>query len=173
MVEKATHQGAEPAAAPEAPPRKPPPPLNERNFQPREFTQIEYAALVPKGTTVEDLQERGFWAHNAAKLRPMAKIVVMTEDRLLYCELIVFATGSNWAEVRVLKGSVIKVDHVTARGSAGDDFEIVDGGMVKQWTVVDKRNGREIKADGTLKTQEAARLWLGDFLKSQGLNRAA
>lgn len=151
--------------------RAPMAPLNEMRFGQREFQQNEWFAIADKGTTIEDLLSRDYWANNAAKLRPKDKIAVMTEDRRMYVELIVFVTGTNWAEVRVL-GTPIIVDNLSARSGAASDFDIVDGGLARKWMIVRRSDGRVVKGDGTLQTEDAARAWLREFLQSLG-HRAA
>lgn len=148
-------------------------PLQEMRFKQREFLQNQYAIDAPIGTTMEDLLTREYWGHVARKLRRRDKIVVMTDDCRMYVELIVFAVGSNWAQVRPLPGTFVVLDAAIARSSVADDYEIRDGGLHKKWVVVRLSDGREIKGDGTLQTEDAARAWLRDYLNSQGIRTAA
>ena len=146
-------------------------PMAEGDFSEKQFKQLEYVGYAKAGTTIEDMLKREYWAHVAAKLRPMTRLIIMTEDRRLYVEFIAFAVGSNWAEVRQF-GKEINVDKVSARGSVADDYEISDGGLVKEWQIVRKSDGRVIKGDGTLKNEDEARKWLGEYLRAQGLRAA-
>ena len=147
-------------------------PLNEMRFTGLEFKQNQWAAFVEKGTTIEHLLTREFWANNAAKLRPFDKIVVMTDDRRLYVELVVFAVGANWAQVRV-HGQPIIVTDAIARSGVADDFAVEDLGLQLGWGVIRKSDNRIVKGDGTLKTEDAARAWLREYLASIGRRTAA
>lgn len=147
-------------------------PLDEMRFHQQGYGQNVWEAIPPAGTTIENMLTREFWANMARKLRSMDKIVVLTDDRRLYAEFIVFAVGTTWAQVRLL-GTPIVVDHLTARSSFADDYEISDGGLHRGWTVTRKSDGRLVKEDGTLKTEDAARAWLREYLQAQGLRTAA
>ena len=113
-----------------------------------------------------------YWANNAGKLRPRDKIAVMTEDSRLYLELIVFTVGSNWAQVRVL-GQPITVSEAVSRSSVADDFEVKYLGLHLEWGIIRKSDGRVVKGDSTLKTEDAARAWLREYLQSIGRRSAA
>ena len=147
-------------------------PLNEMRFTGLEFKQNQWAAFVEKGTTIEHLLTREFWANNAGKLRPFDKIVVMTDDRRLYVELVVFAVGANWAQVRV-HGQPIIVTDAVARSGVADDFSVEDLGLQLGWGVIRKSDGRIVKGDSTLKTEDQARAWLREYLGSIGRRTAA
>lgn len=158
--------------APVPMPQKPREPIAERRFSERDFKQLTYVALPEKGTTIDDLLRRDYWANVAAKLRETSKIFVMCEDKSYYCELIVFATGSNWAEVRMW-GSPIFIDTAIVGGQAATDYEIVNDGLVNKWIIRRRSTGQNVKADGTLQTEDAARAWLREYLNAQGLRTAA
>ncbi len=147
-------------------------PLNEMRFTGRDFKQNEWVAIIEKGTTLDHVLNREFWANNAAKLREFDKIIVMAEDRRLYAELIVFAVGSTWAEVRLLCPPIV-VTNVIARSGVADDFEVVDGGIYKGWCVRRISDGRFVKEDGTCKTEDAARQWLAEYLRAMGRRTVA
>ncbi len=141
-------------------------PIQERHFNPREIKQNEWSAILNKDVTVNDLLNRNFWGGVAAKLRRSDKIVCMSEDGRLYVECIVFAVGGNWAEVRVF-GEPIVVTRAVAAGGPATDYEVRYLGLIKEWGVVELATGREVKNDGSLKTEDAARAWLRDFLSME------
>ena len=146
--------------------------LDEMRFVGREFKQNEWFVTAEKGTTIEHLLMPEYWANNAGKLRPRDKIAVMTEDSRLYLELIVFTVGSNWAQVRVL-GQPITVSEAVSRSSVADDFEVKYLGLHLEWGIIRKSDGRVVKGDSTLKTEDAARAWLREYLQSIGRRSAA
>lgn len=146
-------------------------PAEERHFHQREIKQNEWFLFLLKDVTVNDLHDRNFWGGVSMKLRPGDKVCCMSEDRRLYVEVIVFAVGGNWAEVRVL-GDPIIVPLSVAAGGPATDYAVKDLGLLKGWGVVELTTGREIKADGSLKSEDQARAWLREFL-TMGARRAA
>ena len=160
------------APAPAPAPHRVVPPMAEGDFQEGQFRQLFYVGYAKSGTTVADMLKRDYWAHVAQRMRPGTKIAVLTEDKRLYAEFIVFALGSTWAEVRQL-GTEINVDKLVAGSGVADDFIIRDLGLIKKWGVIRVSDGREVKADGSLETEDAARAWLGAWLRSQGVRPAA
>ncbi len=146
------------------PDRLPAKPVEERNFHPREIKQNEWFVHLNHDVAVNDLMDRKFWGGVAVKLRRGDKVCCMSEDGRLYVELIVFGCGMNWAEVRVF-GNPIVVPRSVAAGGPATDFEVRYLGLIKEWGVIDTTTGRVIKGDGSLKTEDAARAWLSEFLR--------
>jgi hypothetical protein len=144
--------------------RPPSKPLEERHFHPREIKQNEWLVHLDQTVTVNDLLEKKFWGTVALKLRRGDKIVCMSEDGRLYVELVVFGCGMNWAEVRVF-GEPIVVPRAVAAGGPASDYEVRYLGLIKEWGVVDSTTGRVVKGDGSLKTEDAARAWLAEFVR--------
>ncbi len=139
-------------------------PLEERHFHNREIKQNEWFVHINQDVTVNDLLEKKFWGGVAVKLRRGDKIICMSEDGRLYVELVVFGCGMSWAEVRVL-GNPIVVTRSVAAGGPTTDYEVRYLGLIKEWGVVDIVSGRVIKGDGSLKTEDAARAWLAEFVR--------
>ena len=149
-----------------SPPAKP---LEERYFVLREIKQNEWFATVYANVTVDDLLKREFWSGVAHKLQRGGKIVVMSEDSRLYVELVVFAVGARWVEVKVF-GEPIIVTSAVANMSSGTDYVVKDLGLIKKWGVVEIGTGREVHT-GEL-TEETARGWLRDHLQTENRSRA-
>lgn len=153
-----------PQGAPTVLPMKPVKPIEERYFQTREMRQNEWHALVGASVTPEDLLKREFWGQVRQKLAPGDKVVVFSENRRMYAEMVVFSVGLNYAELRFIAGPILVAAEVASR-SIASDFEIRDLGEIKKWGIIRITDGREIKADGSLKTAEDAQRWLGEYLK--------
>ena len=179
MADKPTQASPEPeqkvVAAPPAPAvRKlpaPPKVADERFFELAESRQNAFFFRAPKSFTVEDLLRRECWANVVGRLRVASKIIAMREDGEFYVELVVFGVGINWAETRILTGP-INGSAALARSTAADDFEIRYGGLIKNWIVVRKSDGAEVKSDGTLQTEVAAQAWLREYLPTLTRSRA-
>lgn len=147
-------------------------PLQEMRFKQREILQNEWAINAPKGTTIEDMLTPTFWAHVASKVNPRDKITIMTDDCRMYVELIVFAKGQNWLQVQVF-GAPVYASSEMANASMADDYRIEYGGLQNHWQIVRVADGRLIKSDGTLKSEQEARLWLNDYKVANGQRNAA
>lgn len=171
VVDNAT--GATIQAAPTMRPveiRKAPDPIKERYFKEQAFRQNTWIATPEKGVRLEDVLKPEFWANVAKLLRAPDKIIVMAEDKSFYCELVVFDSYATRAEVRVFGEPIF--DDPAKRHIAESDYGVVDGGLNKRWTIIQKSDGRELKADGTLHTREAAEIWLRDYLRLRGVRAA-
>ena len=118
---------------------------------------------VPRHLTFEDVLKREFWSQSPAA-SGRDKIIVMREDGGFYIELIVFAVGINWAEVE--PSPTRSQARAPRRCRAADDFEVKYGGLIKNWIVVRRSDGVEIKVNGTLMTQEAAQAWLAGYIRT-------
>lgn len=145
--------------------------LNETRFYGREFRQAEWLVIAEKGTTIEDLNRKEFWANVAQKLREPDKICVIAEDRSFYAEFVVFVAAHNWALVRPF-GEPVYLEKAQFPAPE-EDYEIQDDGLQNRWIVVEKRTGRVIKGDGTLMTRQAAENWRRQWLQATRNPRAA
>ena len=146
--------------------RSPAKPLEERYFKTRVNDQNDWYVKVYSHITVEDLLNRDYWSGVARSLRFGDKIVCASEDKRMYVELVVVAVGGTWAEVRVFGEPIIITSDVATMGR-GSDYVVKDLGLIKGWGVVHTPTGREVKADGSLKTEDAARGWLREFISME------
>ncbi len=145
-------------------------PLNENLFHQAGTKQNTWEAIAPEGSIPEDLLDRGFWAHVAAsKMRPFDKVHVMAEDKSWYAEYVVFASYGNGAIVRML-GDPIVINKKTELPSADLDFEIVDLGLSKEWSIRQKSTGKLVNSGH--KTSQEAGAWLRNWLAAQGKKAA-
>ena len=161
IEKKSAPVAAEPA--PVAPVEKVITPLLDRHFSQREIKQNEWFATIPKQSSLDDIMVPKFWAYIAAKLQPGSKIVAMAEDLSFYVELIVIARGNNWAEVLPLHKPVQPGKNVLHKNAASE-YVIEYGGLIAEWQVVRKADGKVVKGDGTLKTEDQAKEWLRNYL---------
>lgn len=84
---------------------KPPAP---RKLLPSRFKQAElvrnvWAIVPPAGTAFEEVLDRKYWSHVSTSLKPSDRVEVLAEDGSYFAELIVRATGPQWADVSVLR----------------------------------------------------------------------
>ena len=122
--------------------------VDERYFKVGSFRQNTWFVDVRRHLAFEDVLKREFWSHVTGRLRTGDKIAVIREDGGFYGELIVFAVGINWAEVRVLVGPIAG-SSIHAGSRAADDFEIKDMGTIQHWVVIRKSDGAFVKNDST------------------------
>jgi hypothetical protein len=67
-----------------------------------EYERQDWVVNAEEGTTIEDVQEPGYWAHVAARMKPYDRIEVRLETGEWIAELVVVAVDRNWARVSLL-----------------------------------------------------------------------
>lgn len=140
-------------------------PLAEMEFGEIGVKQNTWFAISENSVSTDDVLEKGYWAHVAAKsLRPFDKIHIMNRERSWYGELVVFAwyTGGG-AVVRWIAPPVrIGKMEVPAETS---EFEIFDAGLGKDWSVK-RKDGRVMMEN--YKSRQEAHGALSTWLRAQG-----
>ena len=63
----------------------------------------DWIANAETGTTLEDIVQPEYWAHNSARMRPYDHIEVRAEDGSWMAELLVTGCDRNWARVKLLQ----------------------------------------------------------------------
>jgi len=108
-----------------------------------------FAAVLPSGTSFDEVKEPSFWAHCAYKLRPGDEIVVHSDDMSFFGRLYVrdvSAPGqqklSNRAVVAVLD---FKEFEPMARDARNKSHEVVYLGPHMQWCVRSLKDSRVVK----------------------------
>lgn len=61
--------------------------IRDRELHPFTSRTLHYTARVPKGTTLADVMQHGYWADVATKLKVRTLIEVISEDGSLDCDL--------------------------------------------------------------------------------------
>lgn len=116
--------------------------------------RIRMSAIVPPGTTLQDVLEPSYWANHAFRLKPGAIIEVLSEDNVLDCELRVLELGPTFAKVRCLRQYVEAAAPKKAVSETVTDEVRVDyGGKSDRWRVVHK--GEVIKSGLATETDAA------------------
>ena len=126
--------------------------LNGTRLQRVEHYCSSYAVVVEEGTTIDMVQEPGFWVHVWSKLRRMDTIRVLPEDESYFAELLVLSAGQGWAKVHVLRH--VELDDAPAE--TGDESLAVEWkGPHRRYAVIRKTDG-QILRDGFVKKTDAA-----------------
>lgn len=148
---------------------KAPDQLDPQYFGQAEHRRAIYMATVPKGTTKEQLQQPGYWAHVAAKIRPWSRIDVQAEDGSFFAELLVLATDRTWARVRCLSFHNLTDTEMSQSDAAKimGDYEIKWRGP-KKWSVVRRNDSSVINEN--MHNEADARKWLEVHINTQGIN---
>lgn len=121
------------------------------------YVRIHMCAVVPPGTTIEDVTEPTFWVNHAARLKPGAVIEVLSEDNVLDCDLRVIETGPTFAKVRVIRNFV---EQATTRkqAPATDEVRHEYANKIDKWRVVHKgeviKNGYGTEAEAVKAAEE-------------------
>jgi hypothetical protein len=142
-------------------------PLPEFHFHLREVKQNEWLAVVFKEVSIEDVLRRDFWTHVAHKLRFPDKIIVVREDKGFYLELVVFSSYGTSVDVRPLCDPITVGDHMPLV-KPEEDYYIADGGEIRGWQVIRRKDNKVIKGDGKLRSESEAMKWMSDWLKATG-----
>lgn len=136
--------------------------LTASRLKQAEFTRTIWSVEVEQDTPFEEITKPEFWAHVAAKLKPLNRIEVFEESGKYWAELIVLSTGKMEARVAVLR----KIDLQTPAAAVVDlgEHEVNWGGPHQKHRVV-RKSDKEVVKDG-FGTKEEAQQWLADHLKA-------
>lgn len=127
-----------------------------------EFTRTLWSVYAEQNTPFDEVTKPEFWAHVAAKLKPMDRIEVFEESGKYWAELMVLSTGKMMAKVAVLRK--IDLQEPTAPEMDMVEYEVNWGGPHKRHRVVRKSDKEVIKDE--FGTKEEAQAWLADHLKA-------
>jgi len=127
-----------------------------------EFTRTLWSVYAEQGTPLEDVTKPAFWAHVAAKLKPLDRVEVYEETGKYWAELMVLSVGKMEARMTVLRKHDLQTPTVPAIDLG--DYEVNWGGPHQKHRVV-RKSDKEVIKDG-FGTKEEAQLWLTDHLKA-------
>lgn len=103
-------------------------------FAQSDFKIGRYAAMVPTGTTLDDVLHPEYFQNHLARLRPGMEVNVLSDDFTLDCDLRVLTVTKTTAKMRVLRvyseASAPKVE------AAPSDVEVGWGGPNHKFRVV-------------------------------------
>lgn len=138
--------------------------LHPTRLRAAEYHRTVYQ-VVPEGDTpFEALLDPGYWAHVAAKLRPMDRIEVEAEDGSYTALLIVRDTGRLFAKVSIIYHRELEQVEVGAAIAIPSNYLAKFCGPILKWCVI--RDKDRIKEN--LGSKEEANAWLRDHLKNVG-----
>ncbi|MGY4295375.1 hypothetical protein ACVWXN_003470 [Bradyrhizobium sp. i1.4.4] len=120
------------------------------------FKQARHAIAPEAETPVEHMLNPAYFAHIAPKVNALDVIEVRPADNSYYMELYVWAKGSNWLQVSVLRA--IERPALAAVAAIDERFsiEFVDG--AKKHRIIRKADRAEL-ASG-FETEALANAWL-------------
>jgi hypothetical protein len=132
------------------------------SFQQADYSIDRFAAAVPAGTTLEDVQDPEYFAGFIEKMRPRMRIEVLSADMQLDCELRVLTVEKTYAKVRVLavhsepKAVAPKKDAPKGAGEKDADLKVSFGGPSHMWRFGEDQKEPVEKGFGTKEEAEEA-----------------
>ena len=143
--------------------------LSPNGITPAEGIREIWSSTAAYGVTREDIENPGYWAHVAARLRNKARIEVHAEDGSFYAEYLVINADKTWAKVLCLRFIDLKE---TAKLTAEQATSIFSGYDVKfrgprKWSVV-RKSDNAVLQEG-MHSEEDSRKWLAVHLNAQGI----
>lgn len=131
-----------------------------------EHYRTTWQLTVDKDETRQSILEPTFWAHVASRLRPQARIEVLSADGAWFSELIVRSigpTGARPTEARVTELRHVDLDAADKahREAAPDStFEAVWKGPGAKWAVM-RKGDKQLLVSG-LENKQAALDWIAN-----------
>lgn len=138
--------------------------ITQNRMRLAEFDRQEWVANAEFGTTVDDIQEPGYWAHMAAQLKPYDHIEVRAEDGTWIAHLVVMGCDRTWAKVVVDRVMTLTTKDVAM--SQASKYEIAWKGPQHRHAVI-RSADREMVKSG-FQTREEAGLWMREYEKVTG-----
>jgi len=136
--------------------------LTAGRFKQAEFSRTLWSVFAEQGTLFEDVTKPAFWAHVAAKLKPLDRIEVFEESGKYWAELMVLSVGRMEARVIVLRKHDLQAQEVPTIDLG--EYEVSWGGPHRKHRIV-RKSDKEVIRDG-FGTKEEAQIWLADHLKA-------
>lgn len=143
--------------------------LSPNGIAPAEGIREIWSSTAAFGVTREDIENPGYWAHVASRLRSKAKIEVHAEDGSFYAEYLVINSDKTWAKVICLRFIDLKeIAKITTEQEASifSGYDIKFRGP-RRWSVVRKSDNAVLQEGMHL--EEDARKWLSVHLNAQGI----
>jgi hypothetical protein len=97
-------------------------PIKQSMVRAAQSVRIIWHAMVPEGTTIEDVMTPGYWVHAASQLQPGGRIEVVPEGFGWYAELLIVGKSTHSVETRKL--SYVELDGDTTEQSVDDRYRI-------------------------------------------------
>ena len=115
------------------------------------------------GTTVEQLQDPGYWANCARNLNPWDEIVVRDEEGTYLARFVVLEKGNMYARVKLLPGYplLLQVSEPDVDSSVPSGYEVKWTGPHTKYAVV--RDGNKLR--DRFDNKGSASAWIREHLK--------
>lgn len=142
--------------------------LNPSGLDLAEQKRHVWHVVAAYGTTRADIENPGYWAHVAGRLRPKARIEVHAEDDSFYAEYMVTSCDKTWAKIVNLLFIDLTKTSITKEQEQGinDAYEVTFRGP-KKWSVV-RKSDRAVLQEG-LHSRDDGEKWLAVHLNAQGI----
>ena len=135
--------------------------LNAIDLQLKEAVQAQYTALVPPGTTREEVIDPGYWVHVAQQLRAMTEITIIPKDGAWYGRYFVRYADRNSARVVELEYHELQV--LTADEVASSEYEI-DFTTAEMFRVL--RIADQVVLEKGFGSKDEAMVWMAEHMKA-------
>lgn len=139
--------------------------LTPARLQLAEQRRVIHLATVPAGTTPEQVLNPDYWAHVAARLRPLDRIEVRPEDLSFLMDLVV--VSANRLQARVVQLSLATTDPVQPEEMESPpdaEHEVKWGGVRARFRII-RLHDKSVVRDG-FETKAAAEQYLAEHIKA-------
>jgi hypothetical protein len=139
---------------------KPRSPIAPDRVKHAEFARQEFVVNTELGTTLEELQDPGYWAHISQKLQIFDHIECRAEDGQWVAHFIVVQAEKNWA--RVVLDRLVNLRPAGQLKEVPSEKHRVEwkGGQYK-YAVIRTSDSKMVKAE--FDDKSAAQEWLRDY----------
>jgi hypothetical protein len=124
-----------------------------KNFTDAQYLFLQWLAIVPVGTTPQDLESPEFWANAAQKMNDNGMIHVQPEDKSFYARLIIRSKGPNWANVKLIEFVDLESPN---EGEVDGQLKISWAGQNHKFRVTRKSDGQVLQHGFATRGEAAA-----------------
>ena len=125
-----------------------------------EVERQEWVCNCEFGTTIDDIQQPGYWAHMASKLKPYDHIEARVDDSTWLAHLLVLEAGRNWARVIVLNSWRLDSADIS-QTIAAEEHKVMWKGPQYKFSVIRVRDSALLSKEH--RTREQADDWLRNY----------
>lgn len=132
-------------------------PITINRIKPGDYMRNIFAATVPTGVTLADIQDGKYWTNIAKTLHITDRIEVVSEDGSFFAELYVTSVVQSLVRVKLMRHvDLTSVGEIPVGEES--EFEVKFRGQIAKHTVQNKKT-KEVIKDG-FSTQAEAKQWL-------------
>lgn len=137
--------------------------LTPKRIHDAEHARRQWTAVVPEGTTIEDIKEPSYWAHVSNRVKQMDRIEIFCEDAAWWAEVLVVESLRAAAKVAVLNHLVLSKEEISVI-EADPEYEVAYKGPVKKHCII-RLSDKVIVKEGIALKDDAIRELKG-YLKA-------